>query len=50
MPWSEIRRVLPLLFFRRIFPFGINLRLELAAANQFLQVADDGAAGDIELA
>lgn len=38
------------LFLLRIFPFWINFRFELAAADQFLQIADDGAAGDFELA
>ena len=37
-------------FRRFLFPLGIDLGFELAAADQFLQVADDGAAGHAELA
>lgn len=32
-----------------LFPFGEDFRLEFASANEFLEVADDGAAGDAEL-
>ena len=32
------------------FPFGVDFGFELAAADEFLQVADDGAAGDAVLA
>jgi len=39
-----------LVFLGREFPFGIDFGFELAAANQFLEVADDGAAGDAKLA
>jgi hypothetical protein len=35
---------------RRVFPFGIDFGFELAAADEFLEVADDGAAGDPEFA
>src|SRR6266576_1910166 len=34
----------------RILPLRINLRLELAATDQFLKIANDGAARDAELA
>ena len=39
-----------LVFLGRVFPLGIDFGFELAAANQFLKVADDGAAGDAKLA
>jgi len=38
-----------LLFFQRIFPIRIDFRFELPAADEFLEVADDGASGDAEL-
>src|ERR1035438_385342 len=38
-----------LVFLGRVFPLGIDFGFELAAADQFLKVADDGAAGDIKL-
>src|SRR4051812_250371 len=37
------------LFLRRIFPFRIDLGLELAAADEFLQIANDGPSRDTEL-
>src|ERR1035441_1386083 len=39
-----------LVFLGRVFPLGIDFGFELAAADQFLKVADDGAAGDTKLA
>ena len=39
-----------LIFLGRVFPLGIDFGFELAAANQFLKVADNGAAGDTKLA
>ena len=36
-------------FVAGIFPFGIDGRGKLVAADEFLEVANDGAAGDVEL-
>jgi hypothetical protein len=41
---------LRLLFLGRVFPLGIDFGFELAATNQFLKVADNGAAGNAKLA
>jgi len=38
------------LFFGGVFPLGIDFGFELAAADEFLEVADDGATGDFEFA
>src|ERR1039457_7123901 len=45
-----VHYVARLLFFGRILPLRIDFGFEEAAANQFLEVADDGAAGHAKLA
>src|ERR1035437_5043954 len=39
-----------LVFLGRLFPLGIDFGFELTAANQFLKVANNGAAGNTKLA
>ena len=46
-PWGA--RVSRFLLGGRVLPLGINRRIELAAADQFLKIAGDGASGDAEL-
>src|SRR5689334_7717318 len=46
MQKRSVRRGLVL----RLFPFRINVRLQLSAADKLLEIADDGASSDPEVA